>query len=269
MTNPHKELNKVIKPALKWAGGKRWLVPHLRPYWEQHTDKRFVEPFSGGLAVSLGLLPKKAWVNDVNPHVINFYKQIGSGIEINYKLVNEKDYYYESREKFNRLIKEGRENTPHAAELFYYLNRTGFNGLCRFNSMGLYNIPFGKNKTINYQRSFPDHQRLFKTWKFTNIDFEKMNLKDTDFVYADPPYDVPFTTYSAGGFSWDDQVRTANYFSKHTGPVILSNQATERILDLYKSLGYKITILDAPRVISCTGDRKKVKEVVATRNLKA
>lgn len=256
-----------IRPPLKWAGGKRWLLPYLRPLWEEYKEKRFVEPFCGGLSVSLGLIPKKAWINDVNPHVINFYDQIKKGLTISLRFKNEADTYYRNRERFNALLREGKEKSVEAAELFYYLNRTGFNGLCRFNNQGFYNIPFGRNTTINYMKDFLEYQKYFKNWKFTNKDFTKLKLKDDDFVYADPPYDMTFSQYSKGGFSWDDQVRTAKWLAKHKGPVVLSNEATTRIVELYKSLGFKIEIIDAPRVISCTGDRKKVKEVLATKNL--
>lgn len=255
------------RPPLKWAGGKRWLLPYLKPYWVLHTEKRFVEPFCGGLAVTLGLMPKRALLNDINPHLINFYNQIKKGLVITHHFKNESDYYYKIREKFNSLLKKGEIDTTQTAEFFYFLNRTGFNGLCRFNNSGFYNIPFGRNKTINYVTDFLEYQKSFEKWKFTCSDFEKIKYNDDDFIYVDPPYDVPFTQYSAGGFSWDDQVRTAKHFAKHKGPVILSNQATDRIMKLYSSLGYDLRVLDAPRVISCNGDRKKVKEVVATRNL--
>lgn len=259
--------NKIINPPLKWAGGKRWLLPFLRPIWEKHKEKRLVEPFSGGLAITLGLLPKKALLNDINPHLINFYNEIKRGLRISIKFENDSIYYYKKRERFNELLKLNKEKTKEAAEIFYYLNRTGFNGLCRFNLSGFYNIPFGRYKTINYSQDFFNHKKYFKKWKFTNVDFSKIKLKKNDFVFADPPYDVPFTHYSTGGFSWKDQVRTAEYLAKHPGPVVLCNQATKRIVDLYKSLGFKIQILDAPRLISCDGKRQKVKEVIATRNL--
>jgi len=92
-------------------------------------------------------------------------------------------------------------------------------------------------------------------------------MERDDFVYADPPYDVEFTAYSAGGFSWDDQVRTAELLAKHPGPVVISNQATKRIVSLYRTLKYKVRFLDAPRRISCTGDRSTAREVLATRNV--
>lgn len=266
-TLPNKDLTTTVRPPLKWAGGKRWLVPHLKPLWEKHTEKRFVEPFCGGLAATLGLLPERAWLNDINPHLINFYKQVKGGLRITIDLKNEEDAYYSNRDTFNALLRNKKTKGKKSAQLFYYLNRSGFNGLCRFNSSGFYNIPFGRNKTINYTRDFKEYEMYFKKWKFTHTDFDKMKLTKDDFVYADPPYDAAFSQYSTEGFSWDDQVRLAKWLSKHPGPVVLSNHATKRILDLYSSLGFETTVLDAPRVISCTGDRKKVKEVLATKNL--
>lgn len=259
--------NNQIKPPLKWAGGKRWLVPYLRPIWEPHREKRFVEPFCGGLAVSLGLMPRKAWINDINQHLINFYSELKKGFKADLEFVNDEVSYKTNKTKFNTLLKDNKAESKEAAELFYYLNRTGFNGLCRFNNSGFYNIPYGRNKTINYLHDFFEYKKYFRRWKFTHKDFKEMKLRDDDFVYADPPYDVPFTQYSVGGFSWDDQIKTAKWLSKHNGPVVLSNQATQRILDLYKSLDFKVDIIEAPRSISCTGERKKVKEILATRNL--
>ena len=260
-------LNEKPKPPLKWAGGKRWLVPHLLPIWEKYSDRKLVEPFAGGLAVTLGLVPKKAWVNDINPHVINFYNHLKKGLEINLKMENSETTFYKHRDAFNKLLREHKETSREAAELFYYLNRSDFNGLCRFNKSGEFNVPFGKYKNINYMRDFSEYKKAFKNWKFTSMDFEKMKLEPDDFVYADPPYDVPFTQYSAGGFSWEDQVRTAEWLAKHTGPVVLSNQATPRILKLYKKLGFKVKTLEAPRMINCNGNRDKALEVLATRNI--
>jgi DNA adenine methylase len=86
-------------------------------------------------------------------------------------------------------------------------------------------------------------------------------------VYADPPYDVEFTQYAKGGFSWEDQERTAVRLSKHRGPVVLVNQATERVEALYRTLGYAVQFLNGPRRISCTGDRTPAREIMGLRNL--
>ena len=101
----------------------------------------------------------------------------------------------------------------------------------------------------------------------TNTPFDQVALEDNDFVYADPPYDVEFTQYSTGGFGWAEQERTAEWLSNHRGPAILSNQATPRIVKLYRSLNFSLKFVDAPRRISCTGDRTPAPEVLASRNL--
>ena len=260
-----KKMVTPLRPPLKWAGGKRWLIPKLEKLWKKQSDRRLVEPFCGGLSVALGLQPKTALLNDINPAVINFYQQIQQGLELTISLDNDEDSYYRQRVEFNRLNQQGEAGNI-TAQLFYYLNRTGFNGLCRFNKSGGYNVPFGSYKKINYQPDFYHYQSTLLEWEFSNKDFSELVLRDDDFIYADPPYDVPFHQYAQQGFKWEDQVRLAEWLAKHKGPVVLSNQATENIIKLYKKLGYKLQYLDAPRRISCNvNGRKAVKEVIATR----
>jgi DNA adenine methylase len=260
--------NEEWRPPLKWAGGKRWQVPHLLPLWQPHLSRRLVEPFAGGLAVTLGLLPQRALLNDANPHLMNFYRWIKkTGLRLSIPMENREALFYQQRALFNEIRRAGREKTQQAAELFYFLNRTGYNGLCRFNSRGEFNVPFGRYKTITYATDFRRYRDLFASWELMAGDFADVPLDADDFVYADPPYDVDFTTYAKGGFSWDDQVRTAEWLAAHRGPVILVNQATRRIRALYRRLGYSLRYLDAPRRISCDGDRTPAREVMATRNI--
>jgi len=257
----------AITPPLKWAGGKRWQVPHLLPYWAPHADRRLVEPFCGGLAVAIGLGPSRALLNDLNPHVINFYAWLQQGLVITAPMANAKPRYYAARTRFNGLLDAGLGETAEAASLFYYLNRTGYNGLCRFNRSGRFNVPFGRYASIAYRRDFSPYAAAFARWTFTSAPFEEIPLTPDDFVYADPPYDVPFTQYSTTIFGWTEQVRVAEWLARHPGPAILSNQATPRIVTLYTSLGYRLEFLNAPRRISCTGDRTPAAEVLALRNL--
>lgn len=257
----------ALRPPLKWAGGKRWQLPLLRPIWEAHGHRRLVEPFCGGLAVALGLNPQLALLNDVNPHLINFYRHVRKGLVIEMELRNSARAYYRGRTRFNRLLRDGAAGSREAAALFYYLNRTGYNGLCRFNQSGGFNVPFGRYRRIAYRTDFRAYREAFSHFTFRNVDFERLKLEPGDFVYADPPYDVPFTHYSRGGFSWADQERTARWLSEHPGPVVLVNQATPRIRELYAGLGYVLIEHPAPRMISCTGDRAPAREVLATRNV--
>jgi DNA adenine methylase len=184
-------------------------------------------------------------------------------------MANDRDHYYRCRARFNRLIRAGKADSKEAAELFYYLNRTGYNGLCRFNRSGEYNVPFGRHSTINYARDFAAYLPAMAAWEFSIGDFEAIELRQEDFVYADPPYDVEFTQYSKEGFGWENQVRLARWLARHDGPVVLSNQATDRIQRLYSDLGFELRFEPAPRMISCNGDRTKAIEVIATRNLPA
>jgi DNA adenine methylase len=255
------------RPPLKWAGGKRWQVPHLQPVWQPHAHRRLVEPFCGGLAVVLGLMPARALLNDANPHLINFYRWLQKGLRVALPMENDEALFYRHRARFNALLASGRSSNREAAALFYYLNRTGFNGLCRFNRSGVFNVPFGRYARINYTRDFTPARDVFAAWTFTSTDVEDVPLDRDDFVYADPPYDVEFTDYAKDGFTWQDQQRTAEWLARHRGPVVLVNQATDRVETLYRRLGYQVQFLQAPRRISCTGDRRPAREIMGTRNL--
>ena len=256
-----------LPPPLKWAGGKRWLVPHLEKLWQPNRTRRLVEPFCGGLAVALGLVPQRALLNDINPHLINFYKHLQIGLQIDIPMQNDSTLYYSHRARFNELIRQGQGHSVEHAQLFYFLNRTGYNGLCRFNQKDEFNVPFGKYKTINYTGDFSQYRPLLTPWDFQTGSFENVTLKPDDFVYADPSYDVEFVSYSKEGFAWTEQIRLMEWLDDHTGPVILSNQATERIIDLYEKHGFTLLFLMSPRRINSTGDRTPAREVLAVRGL--
>jgi DNA adenine methylase len=264
---PAAERRATLRPPLKWAGGKRWQVPHLQSVWKPHSHRRLVEPFCGGLAVTLGLMPARALLNDANPHLINFYRWLQRGLCVDLSMENDESLFYRHRERFNALLAGGNGASGEAAALFYYLNRTGFNGLCRFNRTGEFNVPFGRYTRIGYRRDFTGYRDVFVEWTFTCTDLEVVPLDRDDFVYADPPYDVEFTQYAKGGFAWEDQERTAAWLAGHRGPVVLVNQATARVERLYRQLGYQVQFLEAPRRISCTGDRTPAREIMGTRNM--
>ena len=226
-----------------------------------------MEPFCGGLAITIGLAPQDALLNDINPHVINFYRWARRGLVVDIPLRNSRLLYNHHRHRFNELVTSGRSDSKEAAALFYFLNRTGFNGLCRFNRSGEFNVPFGAYKTITYTTDFTPYRTLFGRYQFTSVDFESLSLDRNDFIYADPPYDVEFTQYAQQPFAWADQVRCATWLANHPGPVVLSNQATPRIIKLYRNLGFRLRFLRAPRRISCNGDRTPANEVLALKNL--
>jgi DNA adenine methylase len=259
----------ALAPPLKWAGGKRWLVPRLRRLWASFRDRRYVEPFVGGLAVPLGLRPRRALLNDLNPHLIYFYRHLQRGLTPQIAMRNDPDLYYAHRERFNALIAGGRADSAEAAALFYYLNRTGFNGLCRFNRRGAFNVPFGRHKQINYLSSgdLAAYREALTGWEFTYGDFTAMDVREDDFIYVDPPYDVDFVSYAKEGFSWDDQLRLVAWLARLPCPTVASNQATDRILEVYRQHGFTVKTLYAPRRISASGDRTPALEMLAWRNI--
>ena len=257
----------VLAPPLRWAGGKRWLVPYLRKLWLPHRSRRLVEPFVGGASIALGLRPEKALLADINPHLINFYEQVTSEKRLRIPEDVSDGGYYLARERFNFLIRIGKAFTPEGAALFYFLNRTGFNGLCRFNRDGFFNVPYGKLRRPKLVTDFSAWASVFANWEFRCCNFVDLRVDPDDFIYADPPYDVPFTKYASEDFSWEDQIKLAEWLAVHSGPVVVSNQATSRILELYRAAGFHVTTLTAPRKIACNGDRTPALEMLAWRNL--
>lgn len=267
---------------LKWAGGKRRQVPSIFSKWRGHEHRRFVDLTCGAANVPLGLAPKQALLNDVNPHLINLFRQVQAGLAIDMEMRHDRDTFLQCRYQFNCLIRSGAADTPEAALLFYYLNRSGFNGLCRFNRSGEFNVPFGDYKSVNYLRSFDDYRAVFEAWEFRCGDYAQVVLQPSDFVYADPPYDsvedasadevhmalLPegisqgrgFTTYSAGGFTWADQVKLAEKLAAHPGPAVAHNAPTPRIVDLYQQLGFMSNSIN-----SRADGRGKVPEMLAWR----
>lgn len=269
-----------LKPFLKYAGCKTWLAPKLaemyEPFRKTHT---WVEPFCGALGATLGVMPERAILSDVNPHLINLYRQIKIfGFQRLLVWENSKETFELIKTEFNR------DNDPYdslkrgmwwRAKAFYYLNRTCFNGLCRFNQKGEFNVGYGKYKKPKLDHNFSPYQSAFSDWDFYNhgydtvISFTK-NYRYADhqqnFIYSDPPYDAGFTSYS-GAFTWDDQVKLATALAELNCPVVISNKATDRVLDLYTSLGFHNEIISVRRRISCNGDRTPVDEVLASKNM--
>lgn len=255
---------------LKWVGGKRWLGERLRALYAPHQHRRFADVFVGGGSAVLGVAPEHALLCDANPHLINFWEQLRDPAPFALEMRNDEALYYAYRTCFNELGQSSARWSRTAAELFYFLNRSCFNGVCRFNSRGIYNVPFGKYKTINYRRDFSEYVSNLSRWAVTHCHFEYAPVDEKDFVYIDPPYDGDknaFVDYSAGGFDWDMQVRLATKFAAHSGPVVASNAGTDRILALYRSLGYAVETLPAPRSVAASGDRTPVMEMLATRNI--
>ena len=253
-----------MRPLLKWAGGKRSLVDKivgLLP--DGYRERRYHEPFFGGGAVFFHIEPSRGSINDVNPRLMNFYRVVRDQPE---ELVEEASKYsydeaefYSLRDKFNG---PGLTDVEDAA-IFLYLNKTAYNGLYRVNSMGEFNVPFGRyeDPTIVPRRSLRRASKLLQGVDIRCGDFSYL-LEATgkeDICYLDPPYypaseTANFTDYSAGGFDLADQERLRDICVEldEMGVVfVLSNSDTEVVRCLYGDVdGLRIFPLRTKRMIS-------------------
>lgn len=264
---------------LKWAGGKYRLAQtisdHLPPSIPQGAC--FVEPFVGAGSVFLNMDFDRYLLADINPDLINLFNAVKADVEryIQHakplflaENANSKVFYLARRNEFNA------SNDPfERSVLFLYLNRFGFNGLCRYNQKRGYNVPFGRYKT----HYFPEKELRFfaeKAQKATFIcaDFEQVfsHLKqhpDQYVVYCDPPYaplqqDTNFTQYAGGGFSLEQQRRLADLAKEVDFPVLISNHDTPFTRKIYK--GAKLKKLQVNRSIGQKSEsRGKVAELLA------
>lgn len=206
--------NSLLKPMLKWVGGKRQLLSDIVPMIDK-TCSMYVEPFVGGGAVLFDIQPRKAIINDYNEELINVYKTVRDNLdEVLNKLrvheeKNSKDYYYEIRSLDRSIEFVNLSNVDRVARMLY-LNRTCYNGLYRVNSTGYFNVPFGKHKNPNIVNE--DTLRVVSKYLTDNDvrilsgDYKEVlrGLDKDSFVYLDPPY-MPisktslFTAYTEGG----------------------------------------------------------------------
>ena len=175
------------------------------------------------------------------------------------------DFYYDMRNRFNDLLKEDNVSSNELSCLFYYLMKTCFNGLCRFNRSGKFNTPFGKYKTIKYKYDFREYTDFIKNWMISSIDFMDLKFDKNYVVYCDPPYDGTFVNYTDNGFSWDRQIELAKWISQLSNRVIVSNAATDRIIELYRDFGFEIHFISASRAIAANGNREKANEILAVK----
>lgn len=262
------------KPFLKWAGSKTAILHRIQALLPE--GDRLVEPFVGSGAVFLNTDYPRYLLSDNNPDLIHLYQTLQKEgdvfIEECRKLFtpenNTTERYYELRDRFNRL----RQPRKRAA-LFVYLNRHGYNGLCRYNSRGIYNVPFGRYKRPYFPEAEMRHfHAKSQQAEFVVSDFAPVMREATagDVVYADPPYvklskTANFTHYSATGFGEDKQAllaELAQELSKRGTAVLISNHATDFTLKAYHKA--KIERFEVRRYISCKGStRGKAGELLA------
>lgn len=277
------------KPFLKWVGGKGQLLQKLLNRVDQAGDfGRYHEPFVGGGALFYALyrskrLKRQAQLSDYNPRLIATYEGVKQDVEKVIRLLHKhkkkhcESYYYEVREQLREDVRTNTK-TPaptHAARIIY-LNKTGYNGLYRENSKGLYNVPFGryKNPLICDEDNLRSCSKALTKTKLQAQHFDKIltNSKPGDLVYFDPPYDPvsktsAFTGYSQGGFGDDSQKLLANVckdLHAKDVKVLLSNSYTQFVRNLYSD--FTIEEVSAKRNINSNASKRGAISEALVRN---
>ncbi|MEG3766324.1 Dam family site-specific DNA-(adenine-N6)-methyltransferase [Alteromonas sp. 14N.309.X.WAT.G.H12] len=268
-------MQKKNRAFLKWAGGKYSLVEAINA--KLPSGNRLIEPFVGAGSVFLNTNFKRYLLNDINPDLINLYnflKAQPDAVIHDASRFFTRDHnceatYYALREEFNQTSDE-----YYRAILFIYLNRHGFNGLCRYSLAGRFNVPFGRYK----KPYFPHEEMLFFAEKsqkavFTCLPFEKIfgRARRGNVIYCDPPYapvskTAAFTSYASSSFGLDAQHKLAKLAVrasyKRGIPVLISNHDLPITRQLYTSAD--ISELSVRRSISQNGaTRKPVAEILA------
>lgn len=274
--------NPLVKPFVKWAGGKRQLLPEIKRYLPSKI-KEYYEPFVGGGAVFLNIQCSHPIINDFNDELINTYLVVRDDVDSliqllkKHELNNSSDYYYKMRAWDRTGELQKRSNIERAAR-FIYLNKTGFNGLFRVNSKGQINVPYGryKNPAIVNEKVLRAVSLYLNESSATisSGDYYDAikNAKKGDFVYLDPPYasvsedKQSFVGYTSKGFGREEQERLRDVFNELTKRgvnAMLSNSRVPLIEDLYKEYQETTQVVTATRNInSNSAGRGRVDEVL-------
>jgi DNA adenine methylase len=288
----------MVDPVLKWAGGKRQLLDKLYARFPAKFD-RYHEPMFGGGALFFDLEPGAGSINDTNPRLVNFYRQVRDRpdalvdrldsfadpdsepdtsrafADTTRKETGVENYYYQQRELFNRRPNDEPFDSLDEAALLLYLNRTCYNGLYRENQSGEFNVPVGRYANPDWVRrdEIRSAGSVLESTEILNRDLEYIReyAAAGDLVYFDPPYEpmsptAQFTDYSAEGFGQQDQqrlVELAQQLTQNGVHVVLSNSGI--MAEMYDDAGFYVDIEGATRSINSDADnRDEVDEIIAT-----
>lgn len=294
---------EIVKPFVKWAGGKGSLIPQLTNFYpfelKNGEIKSYVEPFVGGGAVLIDILQKYnvelAYAFDTNRDLINCYNVIKSNVEELIKCLKEKEekyikleddnrqkYFYQIRNDYNSYNNNNGELNVNRASEFIFLNKTCFNGLYRVNKSGEFNVPFGKykNPKICDTNNLRNLSKLFENVTFQYGDYKESSkyIDNETFVYFDPPYrplsiTSAFTSYTKEDFNDNNQKELAGYFKEldhKSAKLMLSNsnpKNTNKDDTFFETIykGFNINEVSAKRMINSNAKhRGEISELLIT-----
>lgn len=265
---------KPLAPFLRWAGGKRWLVPDVLELLGETQVNRYHEPFLGGGSVFFALAPKgQVYLSDLNLDLITVYEQVRDNparvAELLDGYENTSDCYYKARAATPATDEE-------LAARFIFLNHTSFNGIFRVNLKGEYNVPYGNRQHMN----MPDKEWLERaSAKLQGVELHGRSfelslghVQEGDLVFLDPPYTVAhnnngFVKYNQHLFSFEDQkllAKTIKEIADKGARFILTNAAHKSIDELFSSLGRKIKVARKNSIGGLKASRGRVDEYVFT-----
>lgn len=232
-----------MKPLVKYRGGKSKEIPHLIKHIP-HFNGRYIEPFFGGGAMFFYLEPKNAIINDINAKLMAFYKGVKLDFETlqkelleieNIYRINRKKFeelkaktptervedknealYYQIRDMFNDLADKKYSD----ALLYFFINKTAYSGMIRYNSKGEFNVPYGRYANLNTSLATKAHSQLLSHTEMYNLDYKDIfeMAEEDDFMFLDPPYDCVFSDYGntehKDGFNEKNHTELANAYKQ-------------------------------------------------------
>lgn len=262
---------KKAKPFLKWAGGKRALIPSLSKLIPQDFN-RYFEPFLGGGALFFELNPSRSILSDVNVELINAYLQIKNNPN---DVIRKLKKIRHCKEEYYKIRSQRPKSVVSRAARFIYLNRTCWNGLYRENKNGEFNVPMGRyiNPLICDSEGLMQASKSLKNAQINSCDFEDILAKaqKKDLIYLDPPYvtghkNNGFINYNNKIFKWEDQKRLASVamdLKKKGCYVIISNASHESIDQLYNQF-FSIEVSRLSLLAASSKKRGNVEEKIFT-----
>jgi len=251
-----------MKPMIKYRGGKSKEISHFLRHIPQFSG-RYVEPFLGGGAFFFYLEPQKAIINDINSRLISFYKGVANQFELlqnelteiesiytrnrhdfdvlkkqnpNKRIEDKNEaLYYQIRDMYNGLTASKYSD----AFLYYFINKTAYSGMIRFNAKGEFNVPYGRYKNFCIDKVTRQHSELLKNTEIYNEDYQNIfnMVNSDDFIFLDPPYDCVFSDYGNAeyreGFNEDAHRLLANNIKKLNCRVLMVIGRTALTEELY------------------------------------
>ena len=263
--------NLATRPFLKWVGGKRSILTELQARMPEHYQT-YREPFLGGGALFFAVQPGRAYLSDINFHLVISYQAIREDVDNlismlkTYQAKHNKENYLKARE---RLCAES--DATKIAALFIYLNKTCFNGLYRVNKSGQFNVPMGSYTDPNLFEDdvLKNDSKLLQSVTITQHGFSQCPVAREDFFYLDPPYHRLYSQYDGSGFGEPEHKKLAEWCNEiHRAGALfmLSNSDTPFVRGLYRD--FHIESVSASRSVSCKAHQRGKENELVIRNYK-